>query len=309
VDEPVIDPMPEPDPSPEPVPEPIDPIEPVTGEAQSLVVDKLTFQRKVTEAQEWGDGVFVSGFDVDGDPASLGYRSAPNKGSALPEYGFGVSGLRQNQQTGFDRDAGASEKIKIDFNGGVADLSFRVAHLGANEGPKIGGEKLPETGKWTALDAAGNEIATGKIGPDTSVDGLAPGTYGVYTFAVDAGAPIHALVLEATEYAHGESGYDFAGYSKSDSSEFSLQAVDYVRVDADAPTEAALAPLELGSDTFIFVEAIGLDDSTGLLAETGVLPAQDGAVMPETDVAIEAEASSDVELAMVEFAVGDFELA
>ena len=269
--DPQPDPQPDPDPQPEPDPEPE---QPVSEGAQELLAAKGIFSNKGTEPQEWGDGVYVSGFNVDGEPAPLGFRSQDSL-SDRPEFGFGVKGLRLNQQTGYDREADASERVEIDFRGGVEDLSFRVSHLGVDEGPEVDGVDLPETGIWTALDANGDVLGTGKIGPETSVDGLHRGTYGTYTFAVDVGAPVYSLALEATEFGHGESGFDFSNYDSHNSSEFGIQALSYTRVDASA------AQLE---DEFIFLPSGGAEDAVAAIGDEFVGQVVSSTLAPTVEV-------------------------
>lgn len=232
--DPEPDPAPEPDPEPGPAPEPAPP----AGET-TLTVGKRTFAANTTDEQDWEDGVSVAAFDIYGDPAQIKYRKTNPNGNPEPEDGIGVDGPddRIGYQIDYMREQDASERLVVDFGSGVRDLVFEVGHLGGEEGPKIGGVNLPETGKWTALGADGGEIATGLIGPETSLDGLIPGSYGRYRFAVTAPEPVHRLVLEATEFGHGDTPFDagqISGNGGRNSSEYTLRSVTYTRVDPTA---------------------------------------------------------------------------
>ncbi|MDB9527383.1 hypothetical protein PN498_15395, partial [Oscillatoria sp. CS-180] len=222
VEEPVVE---------EPVAE--DPVFEPTGDPNTITVNKRTFDDDLAATQEWEDGVTVTAYDIEGNVSFIEYRSTNPAGNPQKEDGIGVNGDggRNDYQIDYVRDEDASEKMVVDFDGGVTDVTFEVGHLGGTEGP----DGLPETGTWKALGDEGQVVSTGLIGPEESIDGLISGSYGRYEFEVTADEPIHQLVLEATDFGYGEEDLDLTDVAQkgTNSSEYTLRSITYTRVEED----------------------------------------------------------------------------
>jgi hypothetical protein len=122
----------------------------------------------------------------------------------------------------------------MDFGGRVTDVTLSVGMLGSDEGSDANGKPLPETGRWTAYKESGRVVDRGLIGPEFSALGpgkKVPGSYGIYPIEIDTeGRPFARLVLEATQFGHG-AGHSFELPYGENSSDFSIMAVEYSRLD------------------------------------------------------------------------------
>ena len=108
--------------------------------------------------------------------------------------------------------------------------------LGAGEG-----NGFDETGSWTAFNINDEIIGTGLIGPELSTLGAnskVSGSYGEYPIEINAGAPIAALVIEATGFGHNQGEPTRQSYGENNS-DFNLMAISF------APVAASPEPLSI----------------------------------------------------------------
>ena len=175
-------------------------------------------------AQEWGKGVVLEAFDLGGKVAEVAYSER------FQDHGIGVKGPGSRwdgQIDYYEKGSGGprSEKLVIDFNGDVTDVTLRVGMLGASEGP--GGN--PETGTWAAYDD-GKLVGRGLIGPEVS-SGKESGTYGTFPIGIDPGAAFDELEIEATQFGHGAGRSVDMSYGEN-SSDINVMGVEFLRLEA-----------------------------------------------------------------------------
>lgn len=193
---------------------------------QVSLVAEVGLLNNITGTQHWGGGVLLSGYDLNGNVAQVAVTRQ------WQDVGFGVKGEGSRWDDQIDYYAsggGRSEKMVIDFNGGVQDLILRVGMLGDSEGP--GG--TPETGVWKAYDGDGALVKTGLIGPEFSKLGEGvkeKNSYGLYPIRIDAGVPIDRLELTATQFDYGEASSKTESYGEN-SSDYNVVGIDFLRVE------------------------------------------------------------------------------
>ncbi|MEL6815624.1 MAG: hypothetical protein AAFP03_12515, partial [Cyanobacteria bacterium J06598_3] len=169
--------------------------------------------------QTWGSGVKLSGTNLDGKSAQVGYD--PNG------KGFGIAGAGgRSKQIDFSQSKGnKSESLKVAFGGLVNNVELTLASMYTNEG----GAGLDETGKWTAFDAKGVKVADGLLGPDQSTLGADVSVKGApnsYPIAIKTAKSFASLSIEATGFSHGQ-GDGVAKANGENNSDFSLAAVSF----------------------------------------------------------------------------------
>jgi len=196
----------------------------------SIIADEADFTKRTIGTQEWEDGVTVTGYDAHGDLAEVRWNDR------FEDPGIGILGEDSRWIGQIDYfngiDGGSSEKMVIDFNGDVSDISLHIGQLGLEEGPRPegGGARAQETGKWTAYDENGKKVASGAISPEFSSLGentRVDGSYGVYRFDIDPNLVVDQIVLEATAW-EGDSLQQSYGENNSD---FNLIGIDFTRVE------------------------------------------------------------------------------
>jgi hypothetical protein len=216
--------------TPPPVITPPEPVPPIGNlPERTTLVASANVLNGSEDAQSWGEGVKVSGFDFDGSPAQVVYDTE------FQDYGFGVAGTgdRWSQIDYYQNKGGKSEQIRLDFDNAVDDLVVTVGMLGQREGGSF-----DETGKWTALDSNNAVIGTGLIGPELSVLGAntkVGDSYGKYPIQIDTTAPISALVIESTGFGHGQGQPTQLSYGENNS-DFNLMEISFDPVLAAANT-------------------------------------------------------------------------
>ena len=182
--------------------------------------------------QNWGEGVTLTGYDLDGNMAQVGITNQ------WDDVGFGVQGNGSRWQDQIDYYAsggGRSEKLVVDFNGEVTDVVARIGMLGQNEGPN----NTPETGTWKAYDGNGNLVDQGQIGPKYSTLGnnvKEDGSYGLFPIEIGADAPFERVEFEATQFDYGNASSTTESYGEN-SSDYNLVGLDFLRLE---PTDDIL---------------------------------------------------------------------
>jgi hypothetical protein len=185
----------------------------------------------------WGDDVTLSGYTMAGKVAPIAWTKE------FTDSGYGVKGGRWDSQIDYSqKNGGQSERFEIDFNGTVDDVILFTGMLGLYEGSATGKKEsdpdksLPETGKWTAYDANDKVVDTGLIGPDLSILGpnkKVKDSYGIYPIDIDTPGGFSKLVLEATQWGHGEGVSWFNDRYGENNSDFAVSGLEYTRIDYD----------------------------------------------------------------------------
>ena len=197
------------------------------GPVSELV--KLSAGRGILEnkigAQEWGEGVVLRGYGLDGKLGRVLYSEE------FRDHTFGVdgSGSRWKGQIDYyEKGGGRSEKLEIDFNGDVTDVVLKVGMMGFKEGP---GDHS-ETGRWTAYDEGGGVVGRGLIGPDQSALGpnKKQGGYGIYPIEIEPDEAFERLVIEATGFGHGEGRPETKSYGENNS-DIGVMGVEFLRLE------------------------------------------------------------------------------
>lgn len=194
---------------------------------KALVATSKTLSAGTLGAQEWGDDVVLTGYDVHGDIAEVAYSEE------FTDIGFGIKGpgSRWDGQIDYFEWGGArSEKMVIDFNGDVTDVVLRVSMLGRREGP----EDVQETGQWKAYDNSGRLVAKGLIGPDQSMLGdevREANSYGIYPIEIATDKAFERLEISATQFDYGASDSFEKNYGEN-SSDFGISGIEYLRLEA-----------------------------------------------------------------------------
>lgn len=179
--------------------------------------------------QNWSDEVSIEAFKIDGSQATLVFDTE------FRDEGFGVAGARWNQIDYYvmyqGEEVNASEKVVISFQEGALDITLTVGMMGANEGHPDG-----ETGKWTAFDQEGNQIAEGVLGANESNLGrevkLDGDSYGIYPIDLESNQPIYRLEVEATGFGYGTGdpenrNYDDESGNQENNSDFNIVGISY----------------------------------------------------------------------------------
>lgn len=180
--------------------------------------------------QNWGEGVSLEAYKIDGSPAQLIYDTQ------FQDKGFGVAGARWHQIDYYvmyqGEEVNASEKIVITFDDEAENVVLTIGMLGLNEG--IGDDD--ETGKWIAFNN-NQKVAEGVFGPDDS--DLGPenklGGYGQYPFTLNTQAPITKIEIEATGFGYGlgepktVNSYDNESGNKENNSDFNIMALSFTK--------------------------------------------------------------------------------
>ncbi len=194
--------------------------------------------------QDWNDNVFLTAKRINGSPANIVYESR------FRDDGFGVAGGRWEQIDYYYEYQGeiveASEQLIVNFRQPVKNIMLQVGQMDPNEGrqAKEGTTcddndtvRVDESGKWTAYNASGQEIATGILLDEFSIEGKLPDSMGSYRFRL-AIENVSTLVIEATQWGGQERGCPTsrAGYATQalndsgnteNNSEFNLMALSY----------------------------------------------------------------------------------
>ena len=208
-------------PQPEPVPEPPAPQPEPSADGRSVRLDAGAdvLTENADGSFTWAPGVTLTGYQRDGSIADVVFSTQ------FSDHGFGVAGegSRWDGQIDFyDVNGGESERIVIDFDAPVDDLTLTVGMLGAREG------RLGETGEWVARGADGSVVGTGLIGAEFSAlgDGVKEGdSYGIYP--IDIGIDdVAALELSATQFGYGEGESQTRNYGEN-SSDYNVMAIDF----------------------------------------------------------------------------------
>ncbi|MEO1249108.1 MAG: Ig-like domain-containing protein, partial [Pseudomonadota bacterium] len=191
-----------------------------------------------TGVRDWGDGVTVQAFQANGSPGEVFFENGA----------IGVEGDRFDGQVGYQGDTQTSQALLLTFDGGATEIVFRVGRLNPAENS---GE--PETGRWTAFDAGGQQIGTGLIGP---AQGTAHDQF-TYSIPVNIGQLIFSLRIEATGYGHGA-----LPTTTPDNSDFNLLQLDFVKQGATANQ----APIVIGN----LADAVVDEEAAFVYATSGV---------------------------------------
>ncbi|MDF1719468.1 MAG: carbohydrate-binding domain-containing protein [Minwuia sp.] len=159
-------------------------------------------------------GVTLSALDFDGTPATVTDTSR----------GIGVAGGNPvGDQINHSSD-GQTQTLVADLGQTVESATLTVTHFFPDEGN--GGE----AGQWRALDADGNEVATGTFGPDDVITDHDLGNIpAVGRFTIDGIGEFASIELSGLPYVDGD---DDGG---SDSSDYFLYSIKFTTplVDAD----------------------------------------------------------------------------
>lgn len=215
-----------------------------------------------------GDFITATGIHHDGTEAAL----RTNGGN-----GLGLSGGRIDRQINYDPATGTSQKVVLDMDAPVTNITLTVDRLIENEFPN------GEQGKWTALDINGNEIASGIMSPDTADVRHSRSSF---SFELDTGnQAVSSLVVEAI---------DVTGLTSGDNSDFTIKSITYDKLppafEANEGLVSALPETVLAGDVLAdfsatdpdtgdvlsFAITAGNDDSAFAIdATTGVLTVND----------------------------------
>jgi len=163
-----------------------------------------------TRTQRWGSDVRISAEGFGGEAARVSYYSTKS------DKGFGVISRKDRAKQLDFYQAKGSEKLVLEFDELIGDMTLSVGMVGVNE-DKPGND---ETGKWTALNARGQVVGRGLIGPDESALGAyrkIPSTYGQYPIEIDTRSPFAELVIEATGFSHGQRSPTRQSYGENNS--------------------------------------------------------------------------------------------
>ncbi|WP_075343396.1 Ig-like domain-containing protein [Tenacibaculum agarivorans] len=213
--------------------------------------------------QNWGDGVTLQAFKINGDPGKVAFESR------FTDDGFGVAGGRWEQIDYYQDYQGervdASEKLIINFPTPVHSVILQVGQMDPNEGPS----GSDESGKWTAYNSHNQQIGTGIMLDQFSIEGLLPGSKGSYRFALETGNEnISRIEIEATQWGYPVGRPPryrptYANVSINDSgntennSEFNLMEMTYTKINDNATVFAnndTLGPIreDIGLSSFSY---------------------------------------------------------
>lgn len=188
--------------------------------------------------QIWGDGVTITGFDLDGNPVPVVYDDQ------FDDFGYGVAGGRYDQIDFFEADGQQlSEKVEIDFGGAVTDVVMTFGQMDPDERNRV------ETGKWTAYDENDIQVAEGVLSPEFSTLGTfqkIPGSKKAFPLAIATSVPFNKIVIESTGFDYGtgtsfkkerQEGSYLSGPPYIEEGDFNIQEVSYRRVINDGSGE------------------------------------------------------------------------
>ncbi|GMN09583.1 hypothetical protein MTsPCn9_16260 [Croceitalea sp. MTPC9] len=195
-------------------------------------------------SQSWNDDVTLTAKKIDGSNGRVVYENR------FTDDGFGVAGGRWEQIDYYYEYQGeivkASEQLIINFSSPVNNVTIQVGQMDPREGrqAKEGTScedndttRVDESGKWTAFNADREEIGSGILLDEYSIEGKLPDSMGSYRFKLET-KNISTIVIEATQWGGEERGCptyrsSYANQSLNDSgntennSEFNLMALSY----------------------------------------------------------------------------------
>lgn len=203
----------------EPSPPPIEP-----GSQRIDLSAAASFINPKQSTHMWGDNVRLSAVGLNGAKANVVYDTE------FRDKGFGISSAndRWDQIDFYAKNGnlrGVSEKLKIEFDTLVENVTLTVGMLGFNEG-RNGND---ETGKWTAYDAKGKKVADGLLGPELSTlgkDAKINKSYGAYPIEIDTSKPFAELMVEATGFGHGQGSPIGKSYGENNS-DFNVMGISF----------------------------------------------------------------------------------
>lgn len=175
----------------------------------------------------WGDRVRLSAIGLDGARANVVYDTQ------FADHGFGISsaGDRWDQIDFYAKNgelSAVSEKLKLEFDTLVDNVTLTVGMMGLNEGRN----GYDETGKWTAYNANGRKVADGLLSPELSTlgeDVKVRKSYGSYPIEIETSQPFAKLVIEATGFGNGQGSPIEKSYGENNS-DFNLMGVSFETV-------------------------------------------------------------------------------
>jgi len=144
--------------------------------------------------QTWEDGVTLTAFDWNGDPASLVYDTQ------FEDHGFGVKDGRFDQIDFHQGFGNISERIEIDFGGLVSDVTVTLGQMSPDEQGRV------ETGRWTAFDGNGSQVASGRLHPELSTLGAfqkVSGSLKMFPIALESSDLFEKVVIRPTGFNDG----------------------------------------------------------------------------------------------------------
>ncbi len=211
-----------------------------------LTADRDILTNNGQGEQAWNYDVFLTAKKINGDAASIVYESR------FRDNGFGVAGGRWEQIDYYYEYQGeiveTSEQLIVNFRIPVKNVILQVGQMDPDEGRQAKEGticadndtiRVDESGKWTAYDADGKELATGILLDEFSLEGKLPDSMGSYRFQLNV-ENISKLVIEATQWGGQERGCPTSrsGYADEplndsgnteNNSEFNLMALSYVK--------------------------------------------------------------------------------
>lgn len=203
---PTLTPTPMPTPTPIPTPTPV-------PNGTDLRASKKVLDGS-TGLQRWGEGVTLQGFSLDGSAARIKYL----------EGGFGIDRGRFSHQVDYDGRSDRSEKLLVNLGRTTSNVQVELGNMQLNAW-----KGLPDTGRWTAYNAKGNQVGSGNFDPRQATK-LGNGRF---SFNVKTPQNFSSLSIEATGYGNGK------GDGKSNNnSDFNLQGIQF---NSSAPASPAIA--------------------------------------------------------------------
>lgn len=200
--------------------------------------------------QLWGDGVTLSAFDWDGNPAAVVYDDQ------FRVFGFGIAGGRYNQIDFHEGFGNISERMEIDFGGAVTDVVIEFGQLERKERGRR------ESGKWTAYGLDGSQVGEALFDPQSSLLGSDVGVNGSskqFPIPIELDVPFAKVVIEAFDFDRGEGRDPFIKTKASEgsylpapyeeNSDFNIVQLSYTRV-----STVVTEPPEVTDDTFVVDE-------------------------------------------------------
>jgi len=207
----------------------VTPLEPSTpplnpGSKRIDLSAAASFLNKNQSTHAWGDNVRLSAVGLDGASAKVVYDTQ------FDDHGFGISSANDRwSQIDFYAENGSlrnvSEKLKLEFDTLVDNVTLQVGMLGLDEDKKGNNE----TGKWTAYDAKGKKVADGLLGPELSTlgeDVKVRKSYGAYPIEIDTPTPFAELIIEATGFNHGQGSPTNRNYGENNS-DFNVMSISF----------------------------------------------------------------------------------
>ncbi|MEL6917576.1 MAG: hypothetical protein AAFO99_07575 [Bacteroidota bacterium] len=217
-----------------------------TSETISLTASSDFLTSGGSGDQSWGDNITMNAIRVNGQPGKVVFETR------FTDNGFGVAGGRWEQIDYYHEYQGqivnSSEKLVLIFNAPVSNVVLQVGQLHKGEGRRAKSgttcsdgdlERVDESGKWTAYDVNNQEIGSGILLEEYSIDGKIANSAGAFKFELEAGnSTIKKLVIEATQWGGDERGcptsrppnntLNDSGNSENNS-EFNLMGISYTQ--------------------------------------------------------------------------------